>query len=514
LAKTELYLQELKKNNYDKKALKDSNFKSLKYKDYKANLDKNKQETNVPFTQVEKLLVERENLAKKLSSYIKNPNFFDNYNFNYETDGRFIKKYFNQQLLDDDANIKIDPQDLYTEEEIDYEKNEDEETEDEETDDEEIEHEEKEQEDMDDEESKKMNLLLKTTNEIRKKYRKIRLFSLLPHSKRLRLNYIPFHETSICMVVCSVIKCLGNKVTNTEDAKLANLFNQYHNIKGRTVEEKTKKSEIVKQLIDRYFNINSLLKSNERKKLSYNHFESDGKCVSIVFKNNDMPKKFVNKIQTKFDLTTVTDAERSEYLQMDLIAADPGVSDSIFSFVKETNEETNKKSNLIDYGKRKKMKSPLTKGKMVYFFQMTKNDYYERSHFNRGRTLMKIFDKNFENGMINNIRADLPPQKLTSTSVLSNHINYMNLNKDHIMRYNKLSPARKWRYNKYVNRKRYFMKFVSCFLKNSIVAIGDFSQSSESKYKSRRGPINFFKKWLLRNGVKVEIFSYLIKLYF
>lgn len=116
---------------------------------------------------------------------------------------------------------------------------------------------------------------------------------------------------------------------------------------------------------------------------------------------------------------------------------------------------------------------------------------------------MKIYNKHVNKGQINNIWQGVPNKRFTSSASLIRHSDYMNKYTKPIIRYYKVSPDRKWRYNTYINKKRYLLKFSHRYLKNSVVAIGDFSQSAEAKYKSRRGPIKYFKNFLLRHKYKL-----------
>ena len=79
----------------------------------------------------------------------------------------------------------------------------------------------------------------------------------------------------------------------------------------------------------------------------------------------------------------------------------------------------------------------------------------------------------------------------------------MNGHSNTIMNYYKVCPYKKWLYKSYIQKKAYFLKLINKYFKNAVVVFGDFSQSADAKYKARRGPIKYFKQFLVRHNVKV-----------
>ena len=80
---------------------------------------------------------------------------------------------------------------------------------------------------------------------------------------------------------------------------------------------------------------------------------------------------------------------------------------------------------------------------------------------------------------------------------------YVNSNWQKAYEFYANSNLRKWLFKKYVARNKFFTDFINKNLRDTVVGFGDFSQSSDAKYTSRRGPIKYLKMFLVRNNIMV-----------
>jgi hypothetical protein len=174
-------------------------------------------------------------------------------------------------------------------------------------------------------------------------------------------------------------------------------------------------------IINRFFNINKMLSKSQKRKYDYHGISTNGKTVSILYEKKGQVARKQNSTKDKF-VKDLTETERAQFLNMDIVAGDPGVSDTIFSFVKSTNNPTLMTDERLS--KRNKLQvdnayyangnvRPIHK--YLYHFKLSKNSYYRDTLLDSKLINMKLFNESYKNTIdIEKIWQEVPETKFTN----------------------------------------------------------------------------------------------------
>ena len=342
------YVNYLESHNFDKKKLKrdkktkidkqPDQFSELSYRDFLANQTALETESQTPQNNSAETTID--SLAAKLKTIVGHrKNYFDNYHLNAD-DERLIEPYFS---LTFNVNLKRDDED-------------------DDSSSDEVAATASQANDV----SKQLNLnklkelkaFVLDALAIKSRYKSLNLFNIIPISKQLKPNYIPIYNTTLTQLMYHLH--VNNDFYDKEDVENANKIK-----KAPPNSQVPRKVEIElarESIMNKYFNRHKMLTVKQQERLKYHGFSTNGKTVSILYESKNI-KKTGNKHSTKKNkefVENITDEERENFMQMDKVAGDPGVSDTIFTFVRSTNKEYSKLENPTAIGNSKKTKIELS----------------------------------------------------------------------------------------------------------------------------------------------------------
>ena len=213
---------------------------------------------------------------------------------------------------------------------------------------------------------------------------------------------------------------------------------------------------------------------------------TNGYTVDIVYKKEISNQSNCNKKLINLDILdekqNLLNTKAADF-HKDIVGVDPGETDFVTIFSNGKVQNFNK---MID--SRTCVNSVSTK------------QYYSRSGFNTKIAAIQKFNKSYTPININEINSATPPKNNGTFDGLLLYFDYINRNTESIMAYYKSSPIPKLAFNTHRKKLRFCMRLFNRHFKNKIIAFGNYRRGDDSIMIKKRPPIQWFKKFILRQG--------------
>jgi hypothetical protein len=336
----------LKSDKKTKKSEREADqFSELTYSEFLANQTDIESECESPQNNSAKTTIE--SWTEKLKAIVGNrKNYFDNYNLNAH-DERLIAPYFSRTF-----NVRLNNED----EDDDSSSDEDAATASQTNDVSKL---------LNLNQLKELKAFVLDALAIKSRYKSLNLFNIITISKQLKPNYIPIYNTSLTELMHKLH--VKNSFYDTQDETNSKIIKSKPNTvstnnREPAVPRKVQVEMARESIINKYFNCHKMLTIKQQETLKYHGFSTNGKTVSILYESkiNKKPSNRHSSKKNKEFVENITDQERAKLMKMDKVAGDPGVSDTIFTFVRSTNEVYSKLENPAEQGNSKKTKIELT----------------------------------------------------------------------------------------------------------------------------------------------------------
>jgi hypothetical protein len=172
-----------------------------------------------------------------------------------------------------------------------------------------------------------------------KRLKRVKIFRLLPLASELNLNYMTFSQEAMIELLSGLISDKKNEFSQSGQPEVAKL----HNFKiNREMAKLNLKEDTKHSLYSKFFNLNSLIKEKKKENLQFSSFLTNGKTVSILYRQITVQEYRANLFNNKKDtvqkekkdamveVDKLTDEQREQLLNMNYMVIDLGHGDILY----------------------------------------------------------------------------------------------------------------------------------------------------------------------------------------